>query len=75
MTHFITKFDALRHFSKSPKQDLSVFGDFNNDIKRHHQDRINFENLFSAYDLEVHYLEPNRKQLNLKTASNTLYQM
>ena len=58
MTQFLQKFDELLEFLNFFKQDVSIIGEFDIDTLKHHQDGTNYENLLTAYDLDVHVFEP-----------------
>ena len=56
--------EHLRKFSNSLKHD--VFGDFNIDFLKNHQDK-NYGICFTAFPLEVHKFEPTRVTVKSKT--------
>ena len=59
MTQFLPQNKKMLNFSKSLKPDVLVFGDFNIDTLKDHQERILFENSLTAIDLDIHKFEPS----------------
>ena len=66
----LTKFEELLHFLESLKQDVFVFDNFNLIILKFFEDRKNYEDLITAFDLEAHDFEPTSATDKFKSCIN-----
>ena len=60
MSHFLPEFENLLQFLRKLKYDTVLFGDFNIDSLKYSTDRINYDNILSAYNFKRQNNEPTR---------------
>lgn len=60
MSHFLPEFENLLQFLRKLKYDTVLFGDFNIDSLKYSTDRINYDNVLSAYNFKRQNNEPTR---------------